>query len=542
MARRIDRRMALAVLVVLHLLGLAAVAAWRMRGRVPAERVRTFTFVNGAEPQTLDPLRMTGVPESTVARELFEGLTRLDPETLQPVPGMAKSWDVSADGLTYTFHLREAHWSNGDRVTAGDFLYSWERVLNPETVGSLYAYQLFYVKGARAYSKGESADFGTVAVRAPDDGTLVVTLEQPTAYFLELTAFATLFPVHRATVEAHGDRWTRPGNIVTNGAFLLDSWKPQQELVLKRNPAYWDAARVGLERVRVLPTEKSEIGYMMYLNGEVDWIRSIPLAHTDAAKKRRDYHSAPYFGTYFYRMNVTRPPLDAVRVRKALALSVDREAITSYVLKAGQQPAATFVPPMISGYESAPGFSYDPDAARKLLAEAGYPGGKGMRELAVLYNTSEAHKKIAEVVQQMWKKELGIEVVLANQEWKVYLSTVNSLDYDVARGTWIGDYLDPNTFLDMFVTGGGNNRTGWSSDRYDELIARAAREPDIGSRARMLREAEGILTYDELPFFPIYFYVYEYLLRPGVGGFFENPLNIHPLRAVRWEDQGVGDL
>ncbi len=492
----------------------------------------TFTFNNGAEPQTLDPALMTGVAGMTVARELLEGLTRLHPRTLRPEPGVARSWDLSADGRQYTFHLRESRWSNGDPVTAHDFLYSWERVLNPETTGSSYAYMLFCLTGAREFNEGALADFGQVGARAEDDRTLVVTLERPMPYFLSLAAFATLYPVHRATVEKYGDRWTRAENIVGNGAFVMKSWFPHKEIVLEKNDSYWDAGNVALDRVRALAVEKAETGWMMYMRGETDWIRSIPMARTDGAKKRSDYTSAPYFGTYFYRFNVTEKPLDDPRVRKALAMAIDRPSICENVLRAGQEPAFSYVPPMVEGYRGSAGFTYDPEAARELLAGAGFPGGKGMRKITILYNTSEAHKKIAEVVQDMWKRELGIEVELVNQEWKVYLSTVNNMEYDVARGSWIGDYLDPNTFLDMFVTGGGNNRTGWANERYDRLVETAAATVDEKKRAGILRDAERILVEEELPIIPLYFYVYEYLLRPGVEGFFSNPLNIHPLRTV----------
>ena len=498
----------------------------------------TFTFNNGAEPQTLDPALMTGVAGMTVARELLEGLTRLHPRTLRPEPGVARSWDLSADGRQYTFHLRESRWSNGDPVTAHDFLYSWERVLNPETTGSSYAYMLFCLTGAREFNEGALADFGQVGARAEDDRTLVVTLERPMPYFLSLAAFATLYPVHRATVEKYGDRWTRAENIVGNGAFVMKSWFPHKEIVLEKNDSYWDAGNVALDRVRALAVEKAETGWMMYMRGETDWIRSIPMPRTDEAKKRSDYTAAPYFGTYFYRFNVTQKPLDDPRVRKALAMAIDRQSLCKNVLRAGQEPAFSHVPPMIEGYEGSAGFAYDPGAAREQLAAAGFPGGKGMRKITILYNTSEAHKKIAEVVQDMWKRELGIEVELVNQEWKVYLSSVTNMDYDVARGSWIGDYLDPNTFLDMFVTGGGNNRTGWSNERYDRLVEAAAATVDEQKRAGILREAERILVLEELPIIPLYFYVAEYLLRPGVEGFYSNPLNIHPLRSVRKVEQG----
>jgi len=498
---------------------------------LPLADRQVLTFTNHAEPQSLDPALMTGVPELTIAMGLFEGLSGFHPRTLQPVPAAAERWAISPDGRTYTFHLRKARWSNGAVVTASDFAYAWRRALKPQTAAE-YAYMLFCIEGARAYNAGEHGNDDAIGIRVIDDLTLEVRLEHPLAYFLELTAFATYYPIHPETFKQHGDRWTRPEHMVSNGPFTLAAWRQQQDVVLKKNPHYWDADRVRLDEIRVLPIDDAETALKQYRNGEALWVRSIPAAKAAAAESLPGFRYAPEYGTYFYRFNVTRPPLDDPRVRKALALAIDRDSICRYLLRGGQRPARSFVPPILPPYEPVQGPAYGPERARELLAEAGFPGGKGLRKLRILYNTSESHKLIAEAVQHMWRTELGVRIELLNQEWKVYLDSMSHLEYDVARSSWIGDYGDPNTFLDMFVTGGGNNRTGWSHPRYDALIAQAAREPDPARRRQLLQHAERILIADEMPIVPIYFYVNTYLVHPTVLGVSDNARNVHPFQYI----------
>ncbi len=502
---------------------------------------QTFVFNNGAEPETLDPQIMTGVPEHRLAMACFEGLVGHHPETLAPVPGIAERWTVSPDGLVYTFHLRRSQWSDGTPLTAKDFLASWRRVLEPKTAAQ-YAYQLYPVKGAEAFNKQGAdkpdgsgkyppADWSSVGVRAPDEHTLVVTLERPCAYFLDLCAFETLMPVPMAVVEQHGDRWTRPEHIVCNGPFKPVEWLPNQRVTFAKNPRYWDAGYVKLEKIVALPYEDMETAYKLFQQGKIDWMDDVPAAKIDECKRLPEFYVAPYFGSYFYRFNVTKPPFDDVRVRRALALSIDREVITRDILKAGQVPATHFVPPL-PGYQSPRGLAYDRAAARKLLAEAGYPDGKGFPKVELLYNTLEAHKLVAENVVQQWRENLGITVSLRNSEWKVYLNDVQHLQYQLARAAWIGDYLDPNTFLDMFVTGGGNNQTGWSNARYDALIAQAAAEVDAKKRAAVLRQAEELLVEQELPIIPVYIYVKKGLLADKVAGIHENVRALHPFQYI----------
>lgn len=508
---------------------LSVSCARRARPTAPGENV--FTFNNGAEPETLDPALMTGVPEHTLAMALFEGLVGYHPQTLKPVPAVAERWEVSTDAARYTFHLRNSAWSNGDPVTADDFVYAWRRVLEPATAAE-YAYQLWYIKNARAYTKGELKDFSLVGIRTIDHKTVEVTLENPTPYFLELTAFETYMPVHRGCVDKHAGRWTRPENIVGNGPFILDQWKPHDRIVLRRNPRYWDAASVKLDRIVALAIVDENTALRRYKAGGLDWLNALPAAMIPALKTRPDYHKAPYLGTYFYRFNCTRKPFDDPRVRKAFNLAIDKAAICRDILNGQYEPATALVPPMMPPYDPPKGPTHDRKLAAELLAQAGYPGGKGFPRVTLIYNTSRRHEEIAVVAQDMWKRVLGIDVNLVNQEWKVYLRTMTDLDFDIVRSAWIGDYMDPNTFLDMFVTGGGNNRTGWSNRRYDDLIAEAARTVDAARRLELLRTAESILVVNELPILPLYYYSSLSLRRPCVKGFYPNPRDLHPFKCL----------
>ena len=516
---------AIVILVALCLVGL--IVALCMATEQPAD----FTFVSGSEPETLDPALMTGVTEGRFAAALFEGLTVFDPKDLSVNPGMAERWTVSPDGRVYTFSLRRARWSHGQPVTAHDFVYSWRRVLEPQTAAS-YAYQLHYVENARAYTAGSLTDFAQVGIRAHGPNKLVITLERRTPFFLSLTAFMTLLPVNRECVEAHGDTWTRPGTIVTNGPFMLDEWKINRRLRLRKNPKYWDAGNVKLDTIDALTVENASTGFNIYETGGADLLTTVPLPLVDVLRTRDDYHSSTYLGTYFYRFNVAKPPLNDVRVRKALAMSINREHVTRYITRGGEVPAATFVPVGMPGYVPAKGLPYDPGRAKALLSEAGYSNGRGFPKIKLLYNTSESHKDIAEVVQDMWRKTLNIKVELLNQEWKVYLASTRSLDYEVGRSGWIGDYTDPNTFLDMFVTNGGNNRTGWSEPRYDALIQAAADEADPVRRMELFRKAETILLTEGVPIAPIYSMVSNNMFRSHVHGIHPNVLNLILMKWV----------
>ena len=526
-----------------------------------------FVFNNGAEVTTLDPQTVAGVPEGRVLYALFEGLTVRDPRTLAPLPGMAESWEVSPDGLVYTFYLREgAKWSDGEPVTAEDFVWSWKRLLSPETAAE-YVYQLWMVRGAREYSllpdegARESA-WQEVGIRATGPRTLVVELAHPTPYFLDLTSFYPLFPVNRASLESAKQRfpdtwqseWVRPENLVTNGAYRVQDRRVNDRIRLAKNPLYWDEANVAMRTIDVLAVEHYGTMLNLYLEGEIDWIDRTPPSLAQRLLEREDFSPSPYLGTYFYRVNTTRPPYDDPRVRKALALAIDRHAICSKIQKKGESPSWSLTPLGLERYprpemehappphpELAPGpdqaaRAFEEDCARavSLLRDAGYlDGGRALAPIVIHYNTSEQHRDIAEVIADGWKRHLGIEVKLLNQEWKVYLDTQKRLEYDVTRSAWIGDYPDPNTFLEIFVTGNDNNRTGWSNARYDELVQEASRERDPALRFELLAEAEALLL-DELPILPIFSYVTQNMVNPRLGGFFENVRDDHFPKFFYW--------
>jgi oligopeptide transport system substrate-binding protein len=491
---------------------------------------------NGAEPKDLDPHIVTGVPEHHILQNLFEPLVSKDPKTLQPVPGVAESWTLDKSGKVYTFKLRKnAVWSNGDPVTAEDFVYSWQRLLKPETA-SEYAYQAYYLVNGEEYNKGTVKDPNQVGVKAIDKNTLQVTLKNPTPFFLGLLYHHSLYPVHKGTVEKHKAQWTRKENIVTNGAFVLDAWQINKVVTLKKNEKYWDAAKVTLTQANFLPVEKQDTEEKMFRSGELHTTNEVPLEKITFWKNKKDgvYQESPYLGIYHYWINTTRKPFDDKRVRKALNLALDREKIVNLVTRGGQLPATAFTPPGTGGYTPTPRLpkgSERLEEAKKLLAEAGFPGGKGLPAIDLLYNTSDSHKKIAEAIQQMWKTSLGIDITLYNQEWKVYLDSQQQKNFSLSRAGWIADYNDPNTFLDMFLTGGGNNHSGWSNKTYDKLIADAAKETNAKKRLEIFRKAEDILLED-LPCIPIYVYTRVYLKSPLVEGWHNNVEDIHPLKYV----------
>lgn len=513
-------------------------AGERYFGAVTVPQRQILRYNNGAEPELLDPGLMSGQPDGRIARCLFEGLVTPHPQTLEPTPGQAHAWDISADQRTYTFHLRPGlRWTNGNRLTSADFLYSWRRVLDPQ-VGSRYASLLYPIIGAEAFNRGEMRDPDSLGLSAPDPLTFVVRLTHPTPYFLFSVSFYTFLPVHRATVEAHGDRWTRPENIVTNGPFRLAEWRQGHHFRMTKSPSYWDAANVRLEEIVAYSVEELNTSVNLYKSGTIDWNPSgyIPTPYVPHMSNYRDFRSVPYHGVYFYSLNTTEPPLDDPWVRRALAAAVDRETIARGVLKGTRLPWGNLTPGGYAGYVNPPGRRFDPEYARDCLARAGFPGGQGFPRLEILFNTSEDHRRIAEAIQAMWREHLSIPVALSNQEWASYLSATTRLEYQVARRSWIGDYPDPYTFLSIFMSGDGNNRTGWSSPKYDRLLRASESEPDPARRFAMLAEAESIVLEDGVVI-PIYHYVLTELVKPYVRGLHPTVLDTHPLKAV-WIDTG----
>jgi oligopeptide transport system substrate-binding protein len=495
-----------------------------------------LVILNGAEPESIDPAVITGQLEGRICYALFEGLLHFD-RFGKPQPGIAESWDLSNEGKTYTFHLRAtARWSNGDPVTAKDFLLSWKRILLPETA-SEYAYLLYHVKNAQPFNEGTLKDFGSVGLTAVDDRTFRVELEAPVPYFLDLCSFATLLPVHLASVEKYGDDWIKPDKLVNNGPFLLKEWHLNYRIRLQKNPLYWDASHVALNTIDALPIDNSITAYNFYASKVADLILDkglTPPSLIPELKSRPDFHAAPFLGNYFIRFNVKRKPLDDVRVRQAFAMAIDRERIVQKITQAGEPPAYSFTPPgTASGYQPPKMFGRDVQKARRLLAEAGYPDGKGFPTVTYLYDSKKLNEDIAVEIQNMLSDALGVHIELQKQEWKVYLNSLSRLDYDFARSSWVGDYNDPNTFIDCFVSGGGNNRTGWSSKEYDDLVAAAALEADSAKRSQIFQQAEEILLNQGTPICPLYYYVgIQIYDGQKFGGIEPNLLDEHPFREM----------
>jgi oligopeptide transport system substrate-binding protein len=472
--------------------------------------------------------------EGRLCSALYEGLTRRDSRG-RSVPGIAEKWEVSPDGKTYTFHLRpNLYWSNGDPFTSEDFRYSWLRALDPKTA-SPYAEILFGISGAKEFQSGKS-NAESVRIETPDPLTLRVHLDHPTPYFPSLTSFTTYLPVHQATVEKYGDRWTQPKTWVGNGTYRLIDWKINDRVSLEKNPQYHNPERVRLSRIDALAVSRASTAFNLYSSGQADLLLDkglIPALILPHLRGRPDFHPGPLLATYFYRFNVTRPPFQDVRVRRAFALALDKESIVDKITRGNEPVALTLTPQGISDYRPPEGLPSDPSTAQGLLKLAGYPEGHGFPRVSLLYNKSELNEQIAVEIQAQWRRVLGVEVELRNQEWATYLRSLDELDFDIARSSWVGDYDDPNTFLDCFVTNRGNNRTGWSDPTYDSLLSRALAEPNPTQRLHLLAEAETILVTQAYPIIPIYHFVGCLMFDPKKwDGLYPNLLDEHPFSEI----------
>lgn len=500
-----------------------------------------LTIINYVEPESLDPAVIVAVADMRLVSSIFEGLTRVEPVAARAVPGLAAGWDISPDGKIYTFHLRtNLLWSTGGPITADDVVYSWLRELNPATASD-YAGQLYYVKNAEAYNTGKITDTSLVGVHALDKFTVRVELNHPTLFFLDICAMPLTCVVPRQTIERYGDHWLNARPLPVSGPYELAAWRLNDKVRLKKNPRYWDAANTQSEIIDLLPVGSPNTALNLYERGQVDivWDKElIPTELLDVLLKRPDFHSFLYLGTYFFRFNVTRKPFDDPRVRRALALAVDKERIVKKITRGGEVPASHFVPPGTANYQSPDGLGYDPAQARKLLAEAGYPGGRGFPRFEYLFDagagSSKIHENIAIELQQMWHDELGIEMDLRQVETQVFWGMQSRLDFTLSRSSWIADYNDANTFLGMFVTGDGNNQTGWSNARYDGLVHAANETTDPAAREKLFQQAETILVRDDAPIVPLYFYVdVNYFDTNKIAGIWQNVLDDHPLRCIR---------
>jgi oligopeptide transport system substrate-binding protein len=630
------------------LFGLALlVAALAYSASFPPLPQADFAFNNGTEVKTVDPALATGEPEGRLIDAVFEGLMRIAPDESLGVdaygnvrtasrPAAAESMEISEDQKTYTFKMRkDAKWTDNDPktpdepVTADDFLYSWRRLLMPRTA-SEYSYQLYYVRGAKAYNSGEltvgkrvelffkepsdskikdggdpkkfgvlkkieepangkspertidsqtpadkathtpsqqavltididgegeqrfslSSDAGvekceailpefasTVAIKAPDPHTFIFELNYPTPYFKELLAFYPLYPVNRKCVQENGSpKWTHVDKIVSNGPFKIEFRRLRDRIRLRKNESYWGVDKIKLNVVDVMVIGNEVTALNMYVNGQIDWTNYVPLSVIDDLKKMKpDWRAAPMMAIYFLRLNTTTDGLKDKRIRHAINMAIDKKAITEKVVKAGQIPARGFVPPLFAEYDAPQGDEFNPAKARELLAEAGFPNGEGLPKLRIQFNALGFHQQIAEVVQQHLMQNLGIQVELQSLEWGTFLNNQSQMTYNISRAGWTADYPDPNTFLDMWVTDGPNNQTGFSNKQYDELIEKAKEELDPKKRMALFREAETILL-DEQPIVPIYYYTSVNIVKPRVKGWYPCDRNVHSLTTISVSD------
>jgi oligopeptide transport system substrate-binding protein len=526
---------------------LGAVAALALSGCARREtavaaatRAQTLLLGNGAEPEDLDPQVVTIYTDQNILLALFEGLTAVDEKTSQAVPAQARSWEASADGLTWTFHLRDGlRWSNGEALTADDFVASWKRMLSP-SLGAEYANLLYPIRNAEAFNQGTVKDPGMLGLSAPDPLTVRVVLEHPTPYFPVLVAQPPWYPVNLRVLDRFGARekrgtlWTRPGNLVGNGPFTLEDWVPNARITVARNPAYWDAETVTLRKIVFFPTEDPDTEERDFRAGQLHVTYALPVAKVGAY--RRDAPARlrvdPFLQTFFLRFNVKRPPFDDPRVRRALSLAINRDIIAERVLSGGYPAAHSLTPPDCGGYTARARVDLDAEQARSLLAAAGHAGGRGISPFEVQVRNDGVQPPVMEAIQAMWAKELGIHVTLATLEQKTWIQNQQTLNYVVSTAGWAGDFLDPVTFLDLFVTDGGNNWTGWSDRAYDSLIDEAARTTDPAARFEIFQRAESFLL-EQAPVTPLFFGAHSYLIDPAVKGWVPALLGFHRYALVR---------
>lgn len=482
---------------------------------------------NGTEVESLDPQKVSGVPESNVIRDLLEGLVNQDGHG-NLIGGVAKSWETK-DNKTWIFHLRpEATWSNGDPVVAGDFVYAWQRLADPKT-GSPYAsyLEMTTMKNAVDIISGKKSP-DALGVEAVDAHTLKVSLDKPVPYFVAMTVHTSMKPVNQKVVEKFGDKWTSPENYVGNGAYVLDNWVVNERIVLTRNTKYWDNDKTVLNKVTYLPIENQVAEMNRFLAGEVDVTYEMPNEHFKRLEKEypEDVKVTPYLCSYYYEFNTTKAPFDNEKVRKALAYAIDRNVIAKFVVGKGETPAYNFTPLATNGLEvEMPEYSKLTQKervakAKALLKEAGYGPGNPL-EFDLLYNTSENHKKVAVAIASMWKKQLGVTAVLENQEWKSYLDSKRQGNFEVSRAGWCGDYNEASTFLAIMRDGHSQNYPKYASADFDAQLDKALMAASDADRAQAYKKAEALLAKD-MPILPIYHYVNARLVNPNLGGYPEN--------------------
>ena len=491
---------------------------------------KIFRMNLGTEPPDLDPAKTDDLTSFSVLLPLFKGLTQLD-EHMHVQPAMAQSWEMSPNGLHYVFHLRpDARWSDGRPVTAGDFLYAWHRVLEPKT-GGPYAFFLYELKNGKAFYDGQIANFDQVGVHAPDARTLVVDLQRPTPFFLQLTTAPVMLPLRRDVIDRYGDNFTEAGHLVSNGAYQLSQWQHEEKIRLTPNPYFYEknrANRPGVDAIDMMMINDANTSVVMYENNELDFIEtttSMPSFDVRRLRKSLDCHTSMLHRINYFGFNVTKPPFNNPKVRQAFVYALDRSYYPR-LMQSGQQPIASWISPGLLGYNPKLGLQFNPQKARQLLAEAGYPDGKGFPPVRLGFQTQYDIQKEAEIAQALWKQNLNVDVRLDNMEWKVLLSKLDEDPPQIFRLGWFADYPDADSFMGLFLSDNGNNHTRWKSPRYDELIRQAVVTLNPVLRQKIYDQAQTLLLEQDTAIVPIYVAEKTYLVKPKVHHLTISPLNL----------------
>jgi len=481
------------------------------------------------EPPTLDWALATDSISFTILTNLMEGLTQYDSE-LNPKPAIAKKWEYSEDGQTITFFLRnDVAWSDGKPVTAGDFEYAWKRLLAPETAAQ-YAYFLFDIENATQYNSGELTNSDHVGVRALATDVLQVRLKKPVVYFPSITTFMVTYPAREDVIRQHGDSWTEPENIVTNGPYTVEEWEHEYKMVLKANPRHYEG-KPAVEAIRIFVVQEPTTALTLYETGELDYIELPPVAIPNY-KSSPEYRNKPQLRGYYYGFNVQKSPFKDARVRQAFAHAIDRSRIPGF-LKGGELPSSSWIPRGMFGYNESIGLKFDPQKAKSLLAQAGYPDGKGFPKVTAVFNTGDLNRFIGEFIQAQWKENLNVHIDFESQEWKVFLSRLDLDPPQIFRLGWGADFPDPNNFMNLFIKSSGNNRLQWSHPRYDELIALGSTLKNPEERKAVYDEAQILLTEKEVPMIPLFVSAQNLLVKPYVQGLKNNAMELLYLKRIQ---------
>jgi oligopeptide transport system substrate-binding protein len=486
----------------------------------------------GTEPPSLDWHVTTDSTSFDVICNLMVGLTQYK-DDLSVAPACAKSWEVKENGKVYIFHLRDdVYWSDGKRLTSYDFLYAWQRLLTPSTA-SQYAFFLHNIEGAYEYNTGQNLDPACVQISAPDQFTFQVRLKKPAAYFIYLTAFCPSYPARKDIIEKYGNNWTNPEHIVTNGPFLLKHWQHEYKIELFANPNYFEG-EASLKKIKMFMIPEASSAFALYENNQLDYIdnRSFPTPDIERYQKSSEYHNIPLLRNNYIGFNCEKAPFNNKIVRQAVSMAIDRNAFAR-VLKRNEKASYNWIPEGLLGYNKNSGIEYNPEKARLLLKQAGFDKGKDFPKVNLLYANREDTRLVVETIQDQLKRNLNIQVELTNQEYKVYLQTLKNNTPPMFRNSWGADYPDPETFMNIFTSFNGNNRTHWKNTHYDELIYMAQAEQDLKRRGELYATADRLLCKEEATIASTYLSTQNLLVKPWVKGMAFNSLDLQFFKDIK---------